>query len=191
MMFETRTVSSPIGPLTLWALEGRLVGLEFTREERRVSSLAAALEREFRVSSAREGRDPAGARARLEAYFAGDLAQLEAQPVRLGGTEFQKKAWEALRRIPRGETRSYAEQAAAIGHPAAVRAIGAANGANRIALFVPCHRVIAAGGAPGGYGGGLPAKRWLLRHEGALDGTSWNQAEFELLPGAAGGIGSA
>ena len=188
MMFETRTVSSPLGPLTLWALEDQLVGLEFSRERHRVSSLAAALEREFGVSSAREGRDPAGAAARLEAFFAGDLTQLDAQPVRLGGTEFQKKAWEALRRIPAGETRSYAQQAAAIGQPAAVRAIGAANGANRIALFVPCHRVIASGGGPGGYGGGLPAKRWLLRHEGALDVTRWNQAEFELLPEAAGRI---
>lgn len=188
MMFETRTVSSPLGPLTLWALEDHLVGLEFTREERRVSSLAAALEKEFGMSSVREGRDPAGAATRLEAFFAGDLSQLEAQPVKLGGTAFQKLAWEALRRIPTGQTRSYAQQATAIGHPAAVRAIGAANGANRVALFVPCHRVIASGGGPGGYGGGLPAKRWLLRHEGALDVSAWNQSEFDLLPGAAGRI---
>lgn len=179
-MFATSTVSSPLGPLALWALGDDLVGLEFVREPRRVSAVATALEREFRESGTRAMNDPAGAATRLAKYFAGDLTQLAAQPVRLKGTAFQMKAWAALRHIPCGETRTYAEQAAAIGHPEAVRAIGAANGANRIAIFVPCHRVIASGGGPGGYGGGLPAKRWLLRHEGALDVTRWNQAEFEM-----------
>lgn len=179
-MFQTRTVSSPLGPLALWALDDHLVGLEFVREPDRISSLRAALEREFHVLQSREVKDPAGAASRLEKYFKGDLRQLAAQPVRLKGTPFQMKAWEALRRIPVGQTRSYLEQATAIGQPAAVRAIGAANGANRIAIFVPCHRVIASGGGAGGYGGGLPAKRWLLRHEGALDVTAWNQAEFDM-----------
>jgi len=184
-MFQTRTVSSPLGPLALWALDDHLVGLEFVREKQRVSTLVAALEREFHESGAREVPDPAGAATRLEKYFAGDLTQLAAQPVRLKGTAFQLKAWEALRRIPCGQTRSYAEQAAAIGQPNAVRAIGTANGSNRIAIFVPCHRVIASRGGAGGYGGGLPAKRWLLRHEGALDVSAWNQAEFEM-PATAG-----
>lgn len=188
MTFETRTVSSPVGPLTLWALDDHLVGLEFAGERQRVSRLAAALEREFGASGAREGGDPAGAVARLEAYFAGDLAQLAAQPVRLGGTPFQKKVWEALQCIPSGETRSYAQQAAAIGDPLAVRAVGTANGANRIAVFVPCHRVIASGGGPGGYGGGIERKQWLLAHEGATAGTAWAQGQLELRRGAASGI---
>jgi methylated-DNA-[protein]-cysteine S-methyltransferase len=83
------------------------------------------------------------------------------------GTEFQKAAWAALSRIPVGETRSYGAQAAAIGRPAAVRAVGMANGRNPIGVVVPCHRVIGADGALTGYGGGLERKRWLLRHEGA------------------------
>lgn len=185
---QIRTLPSPVGPLTLWALDGDLVGLEFARESARTARVTAALERELGAARTLEARDPAGAATRLAAYFAGDLAALAAQPVRLGGTAFQRRAWEALRRIPPGETRSYAEQAAAIGRPAAVRAVGAANGANRIAIVVPCHRVIASGGGPGGYGGGLAAKRWLLRHEGAAAGAAWEQAALELLPGAARGI---
>lgn len=92
----------------------------------------------------------------------------------LRGTEFQRRVWAALLRIPYGETRSYGEVARAIGSPAAVRAVGLANGANPVALVVPCHRVIAAQGKLGGYGGGLDLKRRLLameqsvRHQGAL-----------------------
>jgi methylated-DNA-[protein]-cysteine S-methyltransferase len=114
------------------------------------------------------GRAPAAIRAALEAYFSGELSALSAVPWRLGGTPFQHKAWTALAEIPAGETRSYGEQAARIGHPTAVRAVGLANGANPISIVLPCHRVIGANGALTGYGGGLERKRWLLEHEGAL-----------------------
>lgn len=83
----------------------------------------------------------------------------------LRGTPFQLAVWGAVAAIPYGETRSYAEVARSVGHPAAVRAVGAANGANPIPLVVPCHRVVASGGALGGYGGGLPLKRRLLAME--------------------------
>jgi methylated-DNA-[protein]-cysteine S-methyltransferase len=84
------------------------------------------------------------------------------------GTAFQEAAWAALRAIPAGETRSYGQQAVAIGRARAMRAIGRANGDNPIAIVTPCHRVIGADGDLTGFGGGLSRKRWLLKHEGAL-----------------------
>ncbi len=86
-------------------------------------------------------------------------------PLDLRGTPFQRAVWEALQEIPYGETRSYAEIARRVGQPNAVRAVGAANGANPVALIVPCHRVIASGGKLGGYGGGLALKGKLLAME--------------------------
>lgn len=100
----------------------------------------------------------------LGRYFAGERVQFSC-PLDLRGTAFQLKVWNALTRIPYGETRSYAEIAREIGHPSAVRAVGAANGANPVAIIVPCHRVIGSNGALTGYGGGLPAKAWLLALE--------------------------
>ena len=100
----------------------------------------------------------------LERYFAGEHRQFTC-PLDLLGTPFQLQVWHALTRIPYGETRSYAEIAREIGHPSAVRAVGAANGANPIAIIVPCHRVIGSNGALTGYGGGLPTKAWLLALE--------------------------
>lgn len=100
----------------------------------------------------------------LSRYFAGEHIQFTC-PLDLHGTPFQLKVWHALTRIPYGETRSYMEIAQEIGHPSAVRAVGAANGANPIAIIVPCHRVIGSNGSLTGYGGGLPTKAWLLALE--------------------------
>ncbi|MGB7761973.1 MAG: methylated-DNA--[protein]-cysteine S-methyltransferase [Bryobacteraceae bacterium] len=100
----------------------------------------------------------------LQAYFDGRLRHFDL-PLDLAGTEFQRRVWIELTRIPYGETRSYREMACAIGAPKAVRAVGAANGANPIAIVVPCHRVVGAGGKLVGYGGGLPVKRRLLTLE--------------------------
>ncbi|HTQ56643.1 MAG TPA: methylated-DNA--[protein]-cysteine S-methyltransferase [Bryobacteraceae bacterium] len=99
--------------------------------------------------------------AELRAYFAGELREFDL-PLDMQGTPFQKRAWDELLRIPYGETRSYGEIARAIGAPKAVRAVGAANGRNPVPIVVPCHRVIGAGGALTGFGGGLPMKRFLL-----------------------------
>lgn len=104
---------------------------------------------------------------RLRAYVEGDIAAIEAIPTETTGSAFQRQVWAALREIPAGETWSYGRLAAHIGRPAAVRAVGLANGANPIGVVVPCHRVIGANGTLTGYGGGLERKRWLLRHEGA------------------------
>jgi O-6-methylguanine DNA methyltransferase len=106
----------------------------------------------------------------LHRYFAGERVQFSC-PLDLRGTPFQVAVWEELYRIPYGQTRSYAQIAETIGHPKAVRAVGAANGANPVAVIVPCHRVIGSNGTLTGYGGGLPMKHWLLNLEGvALPG---------------------
>jgi methylated-DNA-[protein]-cysteine S-methyltransferase len=103
----------------------------------------------------------------LQAYFAGQLREFRV-PLDMTGTDFQMRVWRHLQTIPYGETRSYLQIAAAIGSPTAVRAAGAANGANPVPIIVPCHRVIGASGKLVGYGGGLPLKKRLLELEGAL-----------------------
>jgi methylated-DNA-[protein]-cysteine S-methyltransferase len=98
-------------------------------------------------------------------YLGGDLAAIEELTVDASGTSFQERVWTALRAIPVGETCSYAQLAAAVGSPGAVRAVGTANGANPVWLVVPCHRVVRSDGTVGGYGGGPERKQWLLDHE--------------------------
>jgi methylated-DNA-[protein]-cysteine S-methyltransferase len=108
------------------------------------------------------------AAAQLDAYFAGELTSFDV-PLDLGGTEFQRHCWLALATIPYGQTVSYGEQARRIGlGPDSARAVGAANGQNPLPVVLPCHRVIGADGSLTGFGGGLPLKRFLLEHEGAL-----------------------
>ncbi|RPI10034.1 MAG: methylated-DNA--[protein]-cysteine S-methyltransferase [Acidobacteriales bacterium] len=106
----------------------------------------------------------AEAAGQLDEYFSGRRRQFDL-PLDLEGTEFQQRVWKSVARIPYGQTRSYAQIATTIGSPTAVRAVGAANGANPVAIIVPCHRVIASGGGLGGYGGGLELKRRLLALE--------------------------
>jgi methylated-DNA-[protein]-cysteine S-methyltransferase len=141
-------IESPVGTLTLVEEEGTLVGLHFGSypAERRSTPF---LER---------------AAAQLREYFAGERESFDL-PLKPQGTAFQRAVWGALGRIPFGQTVSYAHIAQAIGKPSAVRAVGAANGSNPIALIIPCHRVIGANGSLTGYGGGLPRKQWLLAHE--------------------------
>ena len=121
--------------------------------------------------------DPAGAATRLGQYFAGQLDAVDAIDVELNGTPFQKRVWHALGSVRAGTTAAYVEIARAIAAPTAVRAVGAANGANPVAVIVPCHRVIGSNRTLTGYGGGLDRKRWLLEHEGlrpdGLAGFRW------------------
>ena len=119
-------------------------------------------ERGFKLEPA---RNPHGLSDVIRRYFAGELAAIDRIPVETGGTPFQREVWLALREIPCGTTTSYGALAKRIGHPAAVRAVGTANGANPVAVVLPCHRVIGANGSLTGYGGGMERKRWLLDHE--------------------------
>ena len=120
----------------------------------------------------------------FEAYFCGALTRFEV-PLDPAGSQFQLDTWNALREIPFGETRTYGEIARAIGQPRAARAVGLANHDNPLPIIVPCHRVIGADGSLTGYGGGLPRKRWLLKHEArfvALDNESARPGTQLALP---------
>ncbi len=158
-------IDTPVGEgVIVVDAAGVLRAFDWTDYEARMRLL---LRRQNPPVELREGRAPEAVRGAFGAYFAGDLLALDRLEVRTGGTDFQRRCWAALRAIPAGETRSYRDQAQAIGSPAAVRAVGLANGANPVGVVVPCHRVIGANGALTGYGGGLERKRWLLAHEGA------------------------
>jgi len=159
--------ATPIGTMLLACDDdGYLRVLDFVDYEDRMRVL---LKRQYgRDIRLEDGMAPEAVRSAVDAYFAGDLRALDRIPCRTGGTAFQRKVWTALRELPPGRTVSYGELAQRIDLPRAVRAVGAANGANPISIVVPCHRVIGANGTLTGYGGGLPRKQWLLRHEGAF-----------------------
>jgi O-6-methylguanine DNA methyltransferase len=128
------------------------------------------------------GAVPEPYRGVLERYFAGEAVEPATLPVHLQGTAFQLKVWNALRRIPRGDVRSYASIARDVGSPRGMRAVGGANGRNPIAVIVPCHRVVEADMTLGGYSGGLQYKRYLLALEGSkLTGTRVQPGQLDLL----------
>jgi methylated-DNA-[protein]-cysteine S-methyltransferase len=144
-------IDSPVGPLTLAERDGALARLSFGAHGRHGAPtplLARATEQ-------------------LNEYFAGERRGFDL-PLAPTGTDFQLACWRALAEIPYGETRSYGEQAVRIGKPESIRAVGAANGANPIAIILPCHRVIGADGSLTGFGGGLETKRRLLDLEAGI-----------------------
>lgn len=154
---------APFAAVLLVSEGASLCALDFAGCEERMYRL---LKRRYGACRLTEGKGTHG--PAMEAYFAGELDALESIDLTIGGTEFQAAAWRALRAIPHGQTATYAEQARRIGRPRAIRAVGAANGQNPLAIVLPCHRVIGANQALTGYAGGLAAKAWLLRHEAAL-----------------------
>jgi len=159
--------STPIGELMVVADgEGRLRAVHWSDHEDGLLRMLARQygEKGFALETA---RDPAGLTAAIDAYFAGDLTAIDALPVAMVGTAFQRAVWMALRGIPVGTTVSYSELARRIGRPSAVRAVGLANGTNPVGVVVPCHRVIGADSRLVGYGGGIERKKWLLAHESA------------------------
>ena len=164
--FTLDRLPTPIGAMLLVLdAEDRLRAADFHDYEARMHRL---LRLNYRNGySLREARTSAPVRERLEAYFDGRLDAIDGIAVRTGGTAFQQKVWRALREIGAGRTETYGALAARIGVARAVRAVGAANGANPVGVIVPCHRVIGVNGSLTGYGGGIERKRWLLRHEGA------------------------
>lgn len=146
------TLETPIGPLTLVVNEeGALVRCTFAEDA-------------WPSDATRDDARCSAAALQLEEYFAGTRRTFD-MPLKLEGTPFQKEVWTALLEIPYGSTISYGELARRIGRPNAVRAVGAANGANPIPVIVPCHRVIGSNGTLTGYGGGLPRKQQLLALE--------------------------
>ena len=161
----TDTLTTPIGELVLICdEEGRLRATDWTHYDERMHRLLARHYGKDSFTLAR-AHNPYGLTSALAAYFDGDIHALDSLPVATEGTEFQKRVWQTLRAIPAGQTISYGELAMRLGKPAAVRAVGLANGANPIGVVSPCHRVIGANGSLTGYGGGLERKRWLLNHE--------------------------
>jgi methylated-DNA-[protein]-cysteine S-methyltransferase len=166
-VLHVASIESPVGPLTLAAHDERVCLLHFGDAD---DAIGRQLAKWYPGEAIQRTADPAGAVARLHEYFSGRIAALEDVAVELNGTPFQRRVWNALRDIRAGTTSSYAALARTIGLPSAVRAVGAANGANPVAVIVPCHRVIGSDGSLTGYGGGLDRKRWLLGHEGVVIG---------------------
>ena len=156
------TVATPVGDVLVVTDGDVVIAADFADHADR---LAAYVARHLAVAERRRGdSSPAAA---LRAYVDGDLQALTTVEVRAFGSPFQHDVWRALRTIPVGSTWTYTQLAEAAGHPGASRAAGTANGANPIAVFVPCHRVVPVAGGVGGYAGGPTRKAWLLRHEGA------------------------
>jgi len=159
--------ASPLGDILLVFAGETLRALDFWDYEPRMRRL---LRLHYGAVDLTASAAPAAIRAPLEDFFAGDWTALDRIEVATGGTPFQRMVWAAVRRIRPGTTQSYGAVAAAIGRPGASRAVGLANGANPVAIVVPCHRVIGANAALTGYGGGLARKAWLLAHENPASG---------------------
>lgn len=156
---------TPIGEALIVTDEnGCLRALDWIDHETRMIRL---LRRYYRSLIPQPGGAPSDIKVRLQNYFDGDLGALDGIAWRTAGTVFQRTVWTALARIPPGTTLSYGALAIQLGCPAAVRAVGTANGANPISIVIPCHRLIGSDGSLTGYGGGIERKRWLLSHEGA------------------------
>jgi methylated-DNA-[protein]-cysteine S-methyltransferase len=167
MNLTRATIATPLGEMLALASDDGLCALEFTGPRKRLTRLEARLRRWFPPHDIVDGEVPAIARTRawLAAYFDGTSAEVGDLPLDMRGAAFEKRVWTALLTIPPGETTSYGAVAKALGSAGASRAVGAANGANPVAIIVPCHRVIGTSGSLTGYGGGLDRKTWLIDHE--------------------------
>lgn len=155
---------SPLGPMFACATEKGICLLEFTDRRMLETEFKDLCKRLNAVILKGENEHLKLLKEQLKEYFDGSRTQFEL-PLDTPGTEFQQKAWEMLHEIPYGETSTYKNQALRVGKPKAVRAVASANGHNRVAIVIPCHRVIGSDGKLTGYAGGLPRKKWLLDHE--------------------------
>jgi|SRR5215211_330785 len=177
MKLVRRTFDTPVGPMTALASDAALCALEFWKPGR-MTRLDARLRRFFAPFEIEDETNAVIAQTAkwLDRYFAGDRP--EDPQLDMRGAAFELKVWAALRQIPLGQTTSYGEIARQLGAPGASRAVGMANGANPIAIIVPCHRVIGSNGTLTGYGGGLEKKAWLLDHESGrgANGTAFRES---------------
>lgn len=169
--FRSLTIESPLGPLELGASDRGLCLCEMGSPDR-VSTEQRQLEEllEGEATSAAEAFLERAA-TELAEYFNGDRPEFTV-PLDTPGSPWQRQVWAALREIPIGTTISYGQLADRLDSPGAARAVGLANGQNRVSILIPCHRVIDASGSLRGYGGGLENKAWLLDHEQSMAGNS-------------------
>lgn len=163
------TIASPLGQLVVAATPERVYMLEFTVEKRLQRHLKL-LEQTFKIV---EGTSPLTEQLKteLEEYFQGERSVFTV-PVQLTGTDFQQAVWKTIQEVPYGSTRSYSDQAQQMNQPLAIRAIANANGQNKLAILVPCHRIIGVDGSLTGYSGGKAAKNYLLELEQGIQQTS-------------------
>jgi O-6-methylguanine DNA methyltransferase len=170
LILRRHVFETPVGPMMALASDEALCALEFWKPGR-MTRLDARLRRWFAPYETLDGLNAIVDQTGdwIARYFAGKPT--EDPPLDMRGADFELRVWAALRTIPRGATTSYGEIARRVGSPSASRAVGMANGANPIAIIVPCHRVIGANGTLTGYGGGLDRKAWLLAHEGVQSPT--------------------
>lgn len=163
-LLKAAWLDTPLGPMIAIADDAALYLLEFV-DRRGMEREVERLRQKVKAAIIPGNTAPMQSiEKELKAYFEGQLTEFQT-PLCLLGSPFQKQVWEALQQIPSGETRSYLHIAKAVGRPTAFRAVAQANGANQLAIVIPCHRVINANGDLGGYGGGLTRKTWLLQHE--------------------------
>jgi methylated-DNA-[protein]-cysteine S-methyltransferase len=158
-------ITTPIGEMFIVAdRDGNLRATHWIDHE---ANMQRSLQRHYGENgfTLEPASNPHGLARALSNYFAGELTAIDDMPVQTAGTAFQRQVWSELRKIPCGTAISYGRLAERIGKPAAVRAVGLANGSNPIGVVVPCHRVIGSDGSLTGYGGGIERKRWLLEHE--------------------------
>ncbi len=158
-------LETPIGTmLIITDRQQRIRALDWLEYEERMLRLLRRYAQK-KVFELQEGFSSTAIHEALDAYFAGNFTPVNNIPIHIAGTAFQQAVWQTLRSIPAGTTLSYGALAKKLGRPKAVRAVGAANGANPVGIIIPCHRVIGMDGSMTGYGGGLERKRWLLAHE--------------------------
>ncbi len=179
-MILTAIINTPLGEMVAGVTAEGLCLLEFTdkaRYKKIIDNLCIIFKTGYHAGENSHTRE---ARKEIEEYFKGVRREFDV-PLVIEGTEFQECVWKELLKIPFGSTRSYRELAEAIDKPGSVRAVAGANGINRIAIIIPCHRVIGADGSLTGYTGGLTRKKWLIDHERRYSGKEvWIEGELDM-----------
>lgn len=156
--------TTPLGPMFICSTETGICLLEFVDRKMLETEFRDLQKRLHAVILAGENQHIINIKIQLREYFVGERTEFTV-PIDAPGTEFQSEVWKTIRKIPYGQTTSYQNEAELLGNPNAIRAVARANGMNRIAIVIPCHRIIGKDGSLTGYGGGLERKRWLLEHE--------------------------
>lgn len=166
LSLQLEPVSTPLGQLLVVYDHQQIVrAIDWLDYEKRMYTLLHRYYKKTTIQLSTTSTKPSAIAALIHNYFDGDLYSLQSIPTAVEGTSFQKEVWSALQKIAPGHSVSYGELACSIHRPAAVRAVGLANGANPISLVIPCHRVIGQSKKLTGYAGGLNRKKWLLQHE--------------------------